>query len=133
MVSAVFHDPLAASRDEAPPVAKLARAPAPASATQTAPAKQPFDWRGLWLRVLPPVLGLVWRDYFSVDHGLIGCIGSVRSMGQLNAELGDYVVDRRNRGWWRRRARVRVSTQRLRRLARSHLGPRNEERPVEAA
>ena len=51
-------------------------------------------------------------------------------MGQLNAELGDYVVDRRNRGWWRRRARVRVSTQRVRRLARSHLWPRNKERPV---
>ncbi len=98
-----------------------------------------FEPRVFWAclpwhaRLLAPVLGLVWRDYFSVDHALIGCIGSVRSMGQLNAELGDYVVDRRNRGWWRRRARVRVSTQRVRRLARSHLWPRNEESPVEAA
>lgn len=54
-------------------------------------------------------------------------------MGQLNEELADYVVDRRNRGWWRRRARVRVSTQRLRRLARSHLAPQSATSPTEAA
>ena len=54
-------------------------------------------------------------------------------MGQLNEELADYVVDRRNRGWWRRGARVRVSTQRLRRLARSHLAPQSATSRTEAA
>jgi hypothetical protein len=82
---------------------------------------------------LVPVVGLVWRDYFSVDRELIRACGSVRSMGQLNEELAEYVVDHRNRGWLRRRARVRVSTQRLRRLARSHLAPQSATSPTEAA
>ncbi|WIT12735.1 nitrate ABC transporter permease [Paucibacter sediminis] len=53
MVSAVFHDPLAATREDAAPAKPVARAPLPAR-----PARPPFDWRALWMRVLPPVLGL---------------------------------------------------------------------------
>jgi nitrate/nitrite transport system permease protein len=53
MVSAVFHDPLAASREQALPAKPVAAAP-----VARKPAKLPFDWRALWLRVLPPVLGL---------------------------------------------------------------------------
>jgi len=59
MVSAVFHSPLEASQDAAaarasnPPAAPVAR-PAP---VPKAP-RQPFDWRSLWLAVLPPVIGL---------------------------------------------------------------------------
>ena len=79
------------------------------------------------------MIGLVWRDCFLVDHESIRAFGSVRSKGPLNEELADYVVDRRNRGWWRRRARVRVSTQRLRRLARSHLAPQSATSRTEAA
>jgi hypothetical protein len=98
-----------------------------------------FERRVFWTclpwhaRLLAPVVGLVWRDFFLVDHELIRSCGSARSMGQLNEELADYVVDRRNRGWWRRRARVRVSTQRLRRLARSHLAPQSATSRIEAA
>lgn len=98
-----------------------------------------FEHRVFWTclpwhaRLLAPVMGLVWRDFFLVDHELIGSSGAVRSMGQLNEELADYVIDHRNRGWWRRRARVRVSTQLLRRLARSHLAPRITESPSAAA
>jgi nitrate/nitrite transport system permease protein len=65
MVSAVFHSPLAAAsppnggsaqsaeRAAVPPVATkpVASKPAPV-------ARLPFDWRSLWLRVLPPVLGM---------------------------------------------------------------------------
>jgi nitrate/nitrite transport system permease protein len=64
MVSAVFHSPL-----NAIPVVESARIPLRAStaapvASAVAPAtprppRQPFDWRGLWLRVLPPVCGLL--------------------------------------------------------------------------
>lgn len=79
------------------------------------------------------MMGRIWRDYFALDRELIGLVGSVRSKGEWHAELGDYGVNHRNCGWWRRRARVRVSTQRPRRLARSHLWPRNEQSPVEAA
>lgn len=62
MVSAVFHSPMNASSTDASPTGK----PAPAAAAPVAPAprrpapaaKTPLDWRGFWLKVLPPVLGL---------------------------------------------------------------------------
>jgi nitrate/nitrite transport system permease protein len=66
MVSAVFHSPLEASQASAAStatpavagttaVASPATPPAPPAAK---PARLPFDWRGLWLAVLPPVIGL---------------------------------------------------------------------------
>ncbi len=69
MVSAVFHSPLeaavplAAPSREAVPVMKSAVVATPSltPVTPRAPAtatRVPFDWRGLWLRVLPPVMGL---------------------------------------------------------------------------
>jgi nitrate/nitrite transport system permease protein len=58
MVSAVFHDPrahLAPARDDAPVRAPVARiAPAPV----VKPPRDPFDWRGLGARVLPPLAGM---------------------------------------------------------------------------
>jgi nitrate/nitrite transport system permease protein len=60
MVSAVFHTPIETALVEPP-----ARAPKPLPTTAAndaaAPAAArsvPFDWRGLWLRVLPPIAGL---------------------------------------------------------------------------
>ena len=77
MVSAVFHSPMEAARAGAPvasaPVApKLPATPAApfVPAFSEPPAARaprvPRDWRGLWLRVLPPILGiglllLVWE------------------------------------------------------------------------
>ena len=65
MVSAVFHSPLEANRPE--PVAttgpkntmnSIATHAEPARATASKVInKQAFDWRGLWLAALPPVLG----------------------------------------------------------------------------
>ena len=70
MVSAVFHSPLdatMASAEAAPretraqaasiPVAKPQVTAGPDPAPEK-PFKPPFDWRGLWLQVLPPVFGL---------------------------------------------------------------------------
>ena len=62
MVSAVFHSPLASSRGAADEPAAVP-VPARPAATQPPvaplrPTRTPFDWRALWLRVLPPVLGL---------------------------------------------------------------------------
>lgn len=67
MVSAVFHTPL----EPVAPVPAAAMAKAAARAANDAPAakpiaaaapaaaeKVPYDWRGLWLKVLPPVFGL---------------------------------------------------------------------------
>ncbi len=72
MVSAVFHNPLGSSPpEEAParapqttPSAPMQTQPVTPAATtaataQPAPARMPYDWRGFWLRVLPPVFGLV--------------------------------------------------------------------------
>ena len=63
MVSAVFHTPLEATPPE-PPVRDLKVVPKAAAndtdrtATTDIVRKPPFDWRGLWLRVLPPLAGL---------------------------------------------------------------------------
>jgi nitrate/nitrite transport system permease protein len=61
MVAAVFHAPLeatapkAAEAPRAAPTAVLRPSAAPAEAK---PPKQPFDWPGLWQRVLPPIFGV---------------------------------------------------------------------------
>jgi nitrate/nitrite transport system permease protein len=67
MVSAVFHSPMSAAADAAAPSpAPAARstaqppasiAPTPSVAAKKA-ARAPFNWRGVWMAVLPPVLGL---------------------------------------------------------------------------
>lgn len=67
MVSAVFHAPMekppaapAGAREQAGPAAKTvaANAPAKPAAAQPPAERMPFDWRALWLRVLPPIFGL---------------------------------------------------------------------------
>ena len=58
MVSAVFHTPLQSAEQHRAAKAAAAAAPRPTEATPAPPPKAPFDWQGLWLKVLPPVLGL---------------------------------------------------------------------------
>jgi nitrate/nitrite transport system permease protein len=61
MVSAVFHSPLGASAESpASPAPKVASATPPVrpNPAPVAPPRAAFDWRGLWLIVLPPVLGI---------------------------------------------------------------------------
>ncbi len=72
MVSAVFHSPLDASLAASTPPGKAGLTQAVVSevatttaitATATTPqpqkaAKLPYDWRGFWLKVLPPFMGL---------------------------------------------------------------------------
>ncbi|HJV69452.1 nitrate ABC transporter permease [Ideonella sp.] len=65
MVSAVFHSPMSVAAEPAAtsPAPALARAAAPITVAAPPPAtprpaRARFDWRGLWLKVLPPVLGL---------------------------------------------------------------------------
>jgi nitrate/nitrite transport system permease protein len=60
MVSAVFHNPrahLAEPRAEAAVPARAAAAPA-APARAAKPPREPYDWRALGRRVLPPVAGM---------------------------------------------------------------------------
>jgi nitrate/nitrite transport system permease protein len=62
MVSAVFHSPQAGSPSvSVPPIVPVARNStplAPAAESAQKPPRVPFDWRGLWLKVLPPVIGI---------------------------------------------------------------------------
>jgi nitrate/nitrite transport system permease protein len=63
MVSAVFHSPplpVRAEPVEAPsPVrAEAVEAPASTSTSSVRTVTQPFDFRALWMRILPPVLGI---------------------------------------------------------------------------
>ncbi len=70
MVSAVFHDSVAlntpappASAGSAKPVLKVIEGADPAKRPNASPepvveARVPYDWRELWLKVLPPVMGL---------------------------------------------------------------------------
>nr|WP_316641231.1 nitrate ABC transporter permease [uncultured Roseateles sp.] len=57
MVSAVFHSPREAAL-EAAAAAKTAPVVVAAKPVESRAPRQPFDWRGLWLQIVPPVLGL---------------------------------------------------------------------------
>jgi len=67
------------------------------------------------------LLELFRSDYFSLERDFIRVVGNVRSMRELENELREYRTDHRNRQWWRRIMRLRLSSQRFRRLARQYL------------
>ena len=88
MVSAVFHSPIEEfAPAHAPSPARATQVPMTAAANDTAPApahvtpatkhaRTPFDWRELWLRVLPPVVGMallavVWEAVSITGGGAI--------------------------------------------------------------
>ena len=64
MVSAVFHAPLEAAaeartmRAEAAAGSKPATSAVAASAPKAKPAREPIDWREVFMKLLPPVLGM---------------------------------------------------------------------------
>lgn len=59
--------------------------------------------------------------HFEIDHELIAACGRARTLRELQEELKDHRNQPENARWLRRWLRLRVSTQRLRRLARQHL------------
>ena len=92
-------------------------------------------WRCVPLHAIPAVLVLGgWRsDFFAADRELIASAGRATNLHQLRAEIADYFLDAGNRGWLRRRASIRVSTTRLQRLARRHVGSSQTTSPLAAA
>ena len=72
-------------------------------------------------RWVAPLIDATSPHFFAADRELIELVGRLRSTDQLQSEIRDFVTDDRNRHWWRRRAQLRVSTQRLRRLVRKNL------------
>jgi hypothetical protein len=76
--------------------------------------------RGL---VLVPLCALLGRDFFAPDRELLDRVARVRTLRELDEEIRDFRADARNQTLWRKVAGVRVSTRRLRRLARPLLAP----------
>jgi len=81
MVAAVFHSPLEAPVEPAAspalsPIAKAMTAPTPTATAAPAPQKPARDFRGFWMAVLPPLMGLallvlVWQAIASTsDSGI---------------------------------------------------------------
>lgn len=68
-----------------------------------------------------PILTALESDYFSPDRDLILNASRARSLRELDEDIRDYMQDSRNHRWWRMRLHVRLSTQRLRRLARPYF------------
>jgi nitrate/nitrite transport system permease protein len=62
MVSAVFHSPLAGQSSPTGAAVATSHSVASSAGKPAAPAapaaRMPYDWRGLWLKVLPPVIGM---------------------------------------------------------------------------
>ncbi len=58
MVSAVFHPPMDGASPVPPKPAAEKKAATPATPVADAVNPPGYDWRGLWQRVIPPVLGL---------------------------------------------------------------------------
>ena len=71
--------------------------------------------------LLALVVAAVRHNHFAPDQELIGLAGRARTMRELDDERRDFRHDARNRHWWRTRARLRVSTRRLRRIAGLYL------------
>lgn len=80
-------------------------------------------WRSLYPHAVPLALlvGRLRPGFFAADRGLIVAAGRARTLRELNEELADFARDPRNRGFGRGTLRLRVSADRLRRLARAHL------------
>lgn len=89
---------------------------------------RPEDYEHIvFLRTLHPVarifrgtLGLIPR-YFAADHSFIRSVGALTRRRDFGLEELDYVHDPANRGFLRRKLRLRVSARRLYALVRAEL------------
>ena len=61
-------------------------------------------------------------EYFEADRALITYCGRLTSLRQIDQELMEF-ASLRNRGFFRRQCRIRVSGRRLKRLAARCVGP----------
>ena len=90
-------------------------------------APRTFAWRVFWRCLhrcalpIAPLALVLFPHHFAPDWELLRAAARCASLRQLDEEIRDFVADSANRSWWRRVARVRLSTQRVRRLARRYL------------
>ena len=78
-------------------------------------------WSTLHRHALPFAPLLLLGNHFTADHDLIAACGRAQSLRQIREELEDHRYHPQNTGWLRRRLALRISTHRLRRLARDYL------------
>ncbi len=83
--------------------------------------RQRVFWRTLHWHALPLAPFLLPTGFFAEDLELIGACGQVRGMRELREELKEFRFRRVSESWLRRAMAIRVSTERLRRLARDYL------------
>jgi nitrate/nitrite transport system permease protein len=104
MVAAVFHNPLPDSSVTSAPLKRAGAnsstmnsgalqadsMPAtPSKSIESTTPKMPFDWRGLWLKVIPPILGMallvgIWQI---ISMGSKGAIPTPLATGEQAVEL----------------------------------------------
>jgi hypothetical protein len=85
-------------------------------------------WHSLHRRAFP-IASLVqcfFPRHFAPDWDLIRTAARCDSLPQIDEEIRDFVLNSANRNWWRRVAKVRLSAQRLRRLARHSFAAANK-------
>jgi len=111
------------------------RAPAPAAKATLAelycarhhcpPAqfRRRIFWRTLHRHAVPFAPLLLLGDYFKSDRALIDACARTTGMRQVHEETRDQPVHPYHGLWLHRRAKLRISTQRLRRLAASCFAP----------
>ena len=78
-------------------------------------------WMALHRRAFLFVPLLWWTDFFAVDRELIATCGRARGMREVHEALVDYAHHPKNSLWLRRWLRIRVSTTRLKQIARSYM------------
>ncbi len=106
---------------------------ADAYAEQHGCAIEDFRWAAFWAALhrhaFLVVPFLCWTDFFDVDLELVSTCGRARSMREVQEALVDYSHHPRNSSWFRRVLRMRVSSRRMKVLARKYMASGAGTRP----
>ena len=90
--------------------------------------------RALYAHAKPFRALLDWSaNYFAADRDFVRCVGDIRSRRQFHAEAGEFRSHPRNKGFFRRALRLRVSAEKLRVLMESAWGSSESVPPVAPA
>lgn len=123
-------EPVTSSPALAPPAKTLAEAFCARHGCTLAQFRARMFWRTLHWHAVPVAPFLRLGNFFAADEDLVAGCGRARSMHDLRDEIEEYRFHPLNHGWLRRRLGLRISTQRLRALARNYLPGANLPPPV---
>ena len=97
-----------------------------------------FRRKIFWLTLPPhalpfvPLLGGFNSRYFTADRDLLSGVSRAVTVNQVREEIRDYFADSQNRGWLRTVAHIRISSHRLKRLAKEYLPDPGSNSPIPA-